>query len=231
MVVVAGAVVVGSGVGVVDVIGGGAGVVVGVVVAVAVLVVVVVDTVSGRSSIRPSPRLRPISTPDGPAAVVAVPVMSRRHPPASRPLGGPGSPGQSSTTYRFQVPLGSDPFNDPNVLAVAVRGAGAEKVSAGVKTKFSSELSLNGRNVPLEQGVLAGKGVAPRSSRVTSIGEPTGLSPLFDPQSSETSITVWPLGASNITSRSDGELWVNPDRVTLSELSGPVTPDTSIGEG
>jgi hypothetical protein len=131
----------------------------------------------------------------------------------------------SSTTNKFQFPFGAVPLKIESA-------AGALELPAGAGLGKSNDRVGNcrvGWKVPETSVELMGSELAAESSSV-SVKSETGN--LVFPPTSLISMETWPSGPANRMSRSLGNVWVNPDNVTVRWLIDcPSKPVIEIVDG
>src|SRR5262249_20407005 len=98
-------------------------------------------------------------------------------------------------------------------------GAGAGKVSG--KASFT----LVGRNVPEVSGLPAGSASAAASSRVSVTGG------IVELPTSDRMVALAPLGATSRTSTSAVRVWKKSWSVTVTLVTAPANPETTMAEG
>ena len=137
------------------------------------------------------------------------------HPPAKLPE----SLCLSSTTYSAHVPFGSVPLKAVNVEALVLIFAGA-----GAGNESLVEPLLVGLNVPVTNGVVMELVAASSSVRVTSVTS------LLLP-TSDMMVAVSPPGPTSRMSMSSGKVWDRLLSLTVTFVTVPHWPATTMFEG
>jgi hypothetical protein len=160
-------------------------------------------------------------------------VMSIDHPP---PIADAPPPRASSTTYKFQVPLGFRPLKDELNVAEPVGAArlyGAAGAGAGNVSTSTPKTILVGLYEPVVITGAHGAGRAESGNCVAAESSSVMLTLVraHNPPVSAMITNFTPLGDTSKKSRSLGRTVVNPVIVTLTSDIVPDIPETVIADG